>query len=201
MATVEWQSRIIELTAKAPFTGNPSDMFRWIHRFTPALTEGGHWDAMGFNGADSESDRGELTLDCGEYTVVQDHGDYNASGNNVSFYVDGALQYTFDDPGLTQEFSFSIPFGQTKIVRALQTQSRFEAAISVRQTQNYGTSGERPSISEAGDTLTVKLGINGSTPCNGALTATPKLFSAAGAEVAAGDSITLIINVSGSGGC
>lgn len=202
MAFIEWNSKAIELTAKAEVTCNPSDSLRWEQRFTPALSDSDtYWNAMQFHGALPESDQGEITLDGGEYTVVQDNGDFNATGNNVSFYVDGSLQYVFADPGLAQEFAFSIPYGETKTVRALQTTGQFVASITVRQTQNYAVNGERPQVIPAGDTATVIVGRNNYTPSNGVLTLTPKVYNAEGAEVAAGNSISLIVNVSSSGGC
>ena len=201
MASLQWNRKTIELTAKAEITCNPSDSLRWEQRFVPALSESGSWNSMQFHGAYQESDQGEMTLDGGEYTVVQDNGDFNATGNNVSFYVDGSLQYVFADPGLAEEFLFSIPYGETKTVRALQTTGQFVASITVRQTLNYAVNGERPQVIPAGDTATVIVGRNNYTPNNGVLTLTPKVYNANGEEAAAGNSISLIVNVSSSGGC
>ena len=201
MISATWNNETLTAEAKADLLCNSIDITRWEHQFIPALGEGGIWNEMQFGGVEMESDQGELTLEAGEWRISQNTGDYNASGNNVSFYVDGSLQYIFADPGLAEEFLLSIPYGQTKTVKALQTQGRFATALSVIQMQGYNTPGDNPQVSAAGDQLTVTLGSNGNTPRNGVLTATPKVFSAAGAEVAAGNSISLIVNLSSSGGC
>ena len=201
MESISWYGRKLKFTAKAPFVGNPSDVFRWECQFTPALSGGYEWFYQTFGGVEMDANEGEIEISGGVWRIVQGSGNYNDNGNNVAFYVDGALVYTFDDPNLAQEYSISVPYGQTKTVRALQTQGRFETQLSVTQMQGYGSDGQRPQISEAGDTLTVTLNNNESSPQNGVLIATPKLFSATGEELTSGSCVNLIVRLNdGSGG-
>lgn len=200
MESISWYGRKLKFTAKAPFVGNPSDVFRWKCQFTPALSGGWEWFYQTFNGADMDANEGEIEISGGVWRITQGSGNYNGNGNNIALYVNGAMVYIFDDPNLTQEYQFSIPYGQTRRVRAIQTQGRFETLLSVTQMQGYGSSGTRPQISEAGDTLTVTLPTNEGSPQSGVLIATPKLFSATGEEIASGTALSLIVNL-GSGGC
>lgn len=200
MISATWSSGILTAEAKANLLCNSSDIARWEHSFLPALGSGNIWENMTFDGVEMESDRGNLIIEAGEWRVVQYNGDWSAS-NKVSFYVDGNFMYDFTDPNLAQEYLFSVPYGETKTVRAVQTQGRFATHIQVIQMQGYNTPGDNPEVSMMGDQLTVTLGRNNS-PRKGVLTATPKVFSAAGAELASGNSVSMIISVgSGGGGC
>lgn len=199
MEDIQWNDKAIELTAKAEVTCNPSDSLRWNQQFIPEQTDNGNWIDAEFNGVDSESDQGEMTLEAGDWRINQASGDYSAS-NTVSIYVNGSLHTLFNDPGLTQEFMLSIPYGETIIVSAVQTQGLFVGGIDVIQMRSYAMNGEKPQVRPMGDTVTVTVGVNGNTPNNGVLTLTPKVYNAEGAEVASGNSISLIVNVRNSGG-
>ena len=198
MSVIQWNSKLLTVTAKVDAVTNPSDIIVWDSAFEHVLVPV-QWNSIRpitFRGYYTGAEQGDQWVDAGQWKVRAATGALLSVDNSV--YLDildvvgntQTLISTLTFTHIDQEFELNVPVGHHRICRFYQTGFYFAATLELSMLSYYDNNGCEPAISYNGDLLSVTYSW---TPRIGTVRANAKIYDSAGAIRAVSGGVTLVV--------